>query len=108
VLESARFDEVSKYGRITHRVVTHRQKMETLNKCTHNFDLRSVYTGRRNVQLVDIRSATTSLLNGVSDFSFACCSDNRDAKNRRDPRTVFVTHGHIFSYFIWVGFSDVT
>jgi hypothetical protein len=60
--------------------------MEILNKGTHNFDLRSVKIGRRNVQLVDICSATTPLLNGVSDFSFVCFNENREGKT-------VVTHG---------------
>ena len=57
-----------------------------------------------NIQLVPACSATIPLLNDVFDFSVACCSENRDAKNDRDTRTVFVTQGHFFSSFYVLGF----
>ena len=51
------------------------------------------------------RSAIAPLLNGVFDFSIACCGENRDAKNHRDARTDFVTHRRFFLFFLWGGFS---
>ena len=57
-----------------------------------------------NIQLVPAYSATIPLLNGVFDFSIACCSENRDAINDGDTWTVFVTHGHFPSSFYVLGF----